>query len=224
MLKINKCHAFTLVELLIAISLSTIVMVVLVGGFFTVSRSWQAQEQILDNEIDNSLIRLEIEKALLGAFPYTYKEKKNKPKIFFKGKEQSLYFISTLSPSYNNQLTIWAISSLMDGGLSIQVSSALTGNPNKIIEKLLSSRQTKNKATEVLQDYKVTFEYLTQTPAGESNWLNKWNGVKKQSLPHAVRITLKLIDKEEHDKDKQTDQIVAFILANEHQTIKPKLK
>jgi len=222
MVKIKQYQAFTLIELLIAISLSSIVMVVLVGGFFMVTKSWQAQEEILDKEIDNSLIRLEIEKAILGAFPYTYREKKNKQHVFFKGSEQSLNFISTLSPSYDNQLTLWTINSLIDGGLSIQVSSALTGNPEKIIEKLTSSSRSKEKATIVLEDYKATFEYLLTPHNNGENWIKHWNGSKKQSLPGAVRITLELMDKEEDDIDKQTDEIIAFILANEHQTIKPK--
>jgi general secretion pathway protein J len=220
MINIRQCRAFTLLELLIAISLSSIVMVVLVGGFFMVTKNWQAQEQLLDKEIDNSLIRLEIEKAILGAFPYTYMENKNVKKIYFKGDEQSLSFVSTMSPAYDNQLTIWIIKSLNDGGLSIQVTSALTGDPDEVIAKLTSS--VNNKPTEVLEDYDVIFEYLSESQSGERNWVKSWNGYDKQSLPLAVRIVLNLMDKEEEDKDKQTDEILAFILANEHQIIKPK--
>ncbi len=220
MINIRQCRAFTLLELLIAISLSYSVMVVLVGGFFMVTKNWQAQEQLLDKEIDNSLIRLEIEKAILGAFPYTYMENKNVKKIYFKGDEQSLSFVSTMSPAYDNQLTIWIIKSLNDGGLSIQVTSALTGDPDEVIAKLTSS--VNNKPTEVLEDYDVIFEYLSESQSGERNWVKSWNGYDKQSLPLAVRIVLNLMDKEEEDKDKQTDEILAFILANEHQIIKPK--
>ncbi|MFK5894179.1 MAG: prepilin-type N-terminal cleavage/methylation domain-containing protein [Pseudomonadota bacterium] len=222
MIKIRQYQAFTLLELLIAISLSTMVMIVLIGGFFMVTKNWEAQEQVIDNEIDNALIRLEIEKAILGAFPYTYMENKNKIRVFFKGEEQAVSFVSTMSPAYNNQLTIWVIKALVDGGLSIQVTSALTDDPDKIITKLTSSKQTKNEPTLVLQDYQAIFEYLFETRAGEKRWVKNWNGNERQSLPLAVHIILTLMDKEQKYGDKKPDEILAFILANEHQTIKPK--
>ncbi len=223
MKKISHYQAFTLLELLIAISLSSIVMVVLVSGFYMVTKNWEAQEQMIDQQIDNSLIRLEIEKAILGAFPYTYVENRSKSRIFFKGDKHGVRFVSTMSPSYNNQLTIWVIKSLEDGGLSIQISSALTGDPEDIIARLSSSAKEQNEPTLVLQDYEVTFEYLQETQADEKNWIENWDAYDKQSLPLAVRIILELMDKEEDNEDKKTDEIIAFIPANKHQSIKPKI-
>jgi len=218
--KPSKNQAFTLLELLIAASLSSIVMVVLVGGFFMVSKNWQAQDQVLDKAIDNSLIRLEIEKAIMGAFPYTftYQEKSNKKHIYFKGSEQELSFVSTMSPSYNNQLTIWILKKIPSGGLSIQISSALTGNPSEVIGKLPIS----NKPTEVLLDYKIAFEYLQTTEKQENSWVNDWDGEEKKILPRAVRINFTMIG--EDTTDEKIERVFAFILANQHQTIKPAKK
>lgn len=215
----QKSRAFTLLELLIATSLSSIVMVVLVGGFFMVSKNWEAQDIVLDKAIDNSLIRLEIEKAILGAFPYTYYEANNKIQIYFKGDEREVSFVSTMSPSYNNELTIWIFKTLADGGLSIQVTSALTGDPGEIIDKILSSKLPENEATKVLLEYETSFEYLQETKSGEKNWLKSWDAYEKKALPLAIRIHLKLMDND--DQDKRVDKILAFILANTHQTIKP---
>ncbi|MFK5985581.1 MAG: prepilin-type N-terminal cleavage/methylation domain-containing protein [Pseudomonadota bacterium] len=217
--KPKKSRAFTLLELLIATSLSSIVMVVLVGGFFMVSKNWEAQDLVLDKAIDNSLIRLEIEKAILGAFPYTYTETNKKIQIYFKGNDREVSFVSTMSPSYNNQLTIWIFKTIADGGLSIQVTSALTGDPAEVIARILSSKLSENEPTEVLSEYQASFEYLEETKSGEKNWLRSWDAYEKKSLPLAVRIELELIDNE--DQDKSVDRILAFILANTHQSIKP---
>lgn len=216
-IKLN--YGFTLLELLIAVSLSSIVMVVLVGGFYMVSKNWQLQEQRLDKAIDNSLIRIEIEKAILGAFPYTYKKESNEVVIYFKGDEHQLQFVSTMSPSYNNQLTIWSLIAKNKGGLSIQVSSALTGDPDEILAKLSSSNKSENEATSVLEDYQIEFEYLKDNESKQNNeklWLTKWDASQSKLLPTAVRIQLSLINE---DENKKNDEIIAFILANKHQSI-----
>jgi len=218
--KQKKYRAFTLLELLIATSLSSIVLVVLVGGFFMISKNWEAQDKLLDEAIDNSLIRLEIEKAISGAFPYTYKKNLKNIHIYFKGDEREMSFVSTMSPSYNNQLTIWILKKLPDSGLSIQVTSALTGDPAMVIEKLSSSTRSGNEPTEVLLDYQTSFEYLAKTPSGEKHWTKNWNAEEEKVLPLAVRINLRLID--DNSEDEKIDRILALILANEHQTIKPK--
>ncbi len=59
------------------------VMTLLVGGFYQLSRNWGKQNHFLDEKIDNSLIMSEIEKALLGTFPYSYKDKKTGQKALF---------------------------------------------------------------------------------------------------------------------------------------------
>jgi len=125
-----------------------------------------------------------------------------------------------MSPSYNNQLTIWILKKLPDSGLSIQVTSALTGDPAMVIEKLSSSTRSGNEPTEVLLDYRTSFEYLAKTPSGEKYWTKKWNAEEEKVLPLAVRINLRLID--DSSEDEKIDRILALILANEHQTIKPK--
>ncbi len=210
----KKHLGFTLLELLIAVSLSSIVMVVLVGGFYMVSKNWQQQEKVLDQQIDNSLIRMELEKAILGAFPYSYTSANNKKSIYFKGDEAQVSFVSTMSPSYNNQLTIWSLISQNDGGLSIKVTSALTGDPSEILSKLISNN--KEEATIVLEEYKIEFEYLEENKSGEKSWLKTWDASDQKLLPSAVRFQLKLIDNED---TREMEYIVAFILATEHQKL-----
>ena len=205
---------FTLLELLIAVSLSSIVMVVLVGGFYMISKNWQQQEKVLDQQIDNSLIRMELEKAILGAFPYTYTSTNNKKGIYFKGDETKVSFVSTMSPSYNNQLTIWSLISNNDGGLSIKVTSALTGDPDEVISKLISNK--KEEATIVLEEYQIEFEYLQENKNDEKIWVKTWDASDKKLLPSAVRFQLKLIASED---TREMEHMIAFILATEHQKL-----
>jgi len=214
-------YAFTLVELLIAMSLSSIVMVVLVGGFYMVTKNWETQETLLDNKIDNAMIQLELEKAIMGSFPYTYQDSNSKQKIFFKGGREYVYFISTFSPSYDNKLTLWQMTASSDGaGVEILVSTALTGNPNKIIEQMKANQNEENEPTIVFEGMNAEFKFLTVTESGTKNWLNSWDATLKKSLPLAVKIHLKTAEKKDDDDKNLT--LLAIILANEHQTIRPK--
>lgn len=209
-----RCQGFTLLELLIAMTLSTVLMVVLVSGFSLISKNWEKQDNRLDASIDQSLIRIELENAIMGAFPYTYQDKK-KTYIYFTGEKQSLGFVSTLSPSYNNQITIWQLQANHKGGLDIRVSEALTGDPQAVL-----ARQSGKAAepTHVLADKSVRFSYLDKDKNGHTQWLNQWDGKQRRALPQAVKISLEA----KEAVSTRNDQIIALIFAHEHQTIRKK--
>ena len=76
---------FTLLELLIALTLSVMVMVLLAMGMSTVLKEWTRSGDQLETSIDKVLVLLQIERALAGAFPHTYRdEDENKQYIFLK--------------------------------------------------------------------------------------------------------------------------------------------
>ncbi len=209
----SRRYGFTLLELLIAMSLSAILMVVLVGGISVISNNWEYQDEQLDQAIDDSLIRLEIEKAIMGAFPYTFREK-NRRHIYFKGDPQQLSFVSTFSPSYDNQLTIWVLKARAQGGLSIMVAPALTGDPQQVVGRL--GDKLEQQATEVLLKYQVGMEYLRQQNH-QKYWVKNWDAETEKALPAAVRLTL--MAKDENDVT-GNESLVALILANEHQSMR----
>ena len=84
---------FTLLELLISVSLSVLLMMLLVVGLNSISRDWQKQGHQLDHKLDKSLLLLQLEKALIGTFPYEYKESLlDKKKLFFSGSATEIQF------------------------------------------------------------------------------------------------------------------------------------
>jgi len=210
--RIRRLSGFTLLEVLIAISLSAILMVVLSAGFSQITKRWEQQDGLLDQRLDESMILMELEKAILGAFPYTYQSKGFKRFIFFDGDSSSVRLISTMSPAYDNQVMIWWLEAKPGGGLKLQVTPALTGDPNEVLEKL------KSEATEVLDGFKIRFEYLKLTKKKQKVWKKQWSGKEKQSLPIAMRISLEEISE---DDNKRHLELISMIPAYQHQTINP---
>jgi len=208
----KKCQGFTLLEVLIAISLSAVLMVVLSAGFYQITSRWEQRDKLLDQRLDDSMILMELEKAILGAFPYSYQNRRFKRFIFFEGKPDSIKWVSTMSPAYDNQAMIWWLEAKPNGGLALQVTPALTGSPKDVLKNLSSE------ATEVLDTFKIHFEYLKIDKKQSMSWKKQWSGKKRQSLPYAVRISLQEISDED---EKRQLELVTMIPAYKHQTINP---
>ena len=181
-----KPDGFTLVELLISLSLSSVVLLILVSSFYQLNRNWEQQNNLLDERIDNSLILIEIEKAISAAYPFTYKDKSSlKKNIFFMGQEKKLQWVSTVSPSYDGAIMIWSMT-LLDNGFELFVIPALSGNPENQINYALSNEET-NKMI-LFEEYSIKLSYLFSDAEDQSEWLNLWSIDEKKSLPSAIRI------------------------------------
>lgn len=207
--------AFTLLELLLALTLSTFVMLTLAMSMSIVIKDWERANNYLDANLDQVLVMLQIERAFTGAFPHTYrKEKENKPTLFFVGEEDTVTWVSTVSPGRKPGLTAWQLSpSEEETGVDIRIVSAFAGDPMENLEDATPIM--------VFEGYLATFEYLYKDEKieEESEWEKEWLAEEHQSLPSAVRMRL---EKKEVTNDEQSLEMIALILANEHQSIRPR--
>lgn len=205
----NQQTAFTLLEMLIAISLSVVVMVILAAGMHIAMREWEQNSSRLDNNIDRTLALLQIERALSGAFPHRYHNKeKNQYLIFFNGEEDKLQWVSTVSPTREGGLSAWELSATEDEkGLQIKVVPAYSDNPEERLKEA--------EGVPVLSGYSVEFEYfyLDEQRDIDSKWIKEWIGRKQRGLPNAVRISISASD----DEVGKPLEIIATIMTYQHQ-------
>jgi len=210
---IHHSPGFTLLEILIALTLSTLVMLTLAMGMNVVLKDWTRSSNRLEDSIDKVLVLLQIERALEGAFPHTYIDRdENKKYIFFEGEEEEMAWVSTVSPGRQPGFTAWQL--LPDDeetGIQIRIVPAFVTDPTKRLEEHATS-------VTALEGYKAYFEYLyvDEKITDDTKWLKKWSAKKLQSLPNAVRVRL--------ESDMDTDEpleIVAVIQAHQHQRIRP---
>ncbi|MDM8560547.1 prepilin-type N-terminal cleavage/methylation domain-containing protein [Candidatus Parabeggiatoa sp. HSG14] len=197
--------AFTLLELLIALSLSTLVMLMLAMGMNTVLTEWTRTGNRLEESIDKILLLLQIERALQGAFPHIYKDDNNNTYIFFEGDEEQMTWVSTVSPGRQPGLTAWQLLPNDDETeVQIRIVLALTNNPTEELKK---------QEAVTLEGYQASFEYLyvDERIKDDSKWLKEWSAKKLNALPNAVRVRL---DSNEDDEDSL--EVIAVIRANQH--------
>jgi general secretion pathway protein J len=199
--------------LLIAMTLSVMVMVTLAMGMYVVTKDWQRTGDRLEASLDDSLIILQLERALEAAFPHTYLDReKNIRVIFFEGDQEQLSWISTVSPGQGNELSLWQIKpGKKNKGLILTVLPALAGNPTERLEKA--------EGIDILSDYQIRLEYVYyQDRFGEieTKWTEDWSILEWDSergqarLPSGVRVLF------EHQEDAERSvEIIAPIWVNE---------
>ncbi len=200
--------AFTLLEVLIAASIAAVLMIVLTAGLDGVIRDWQKQNTALDVQLDNNLLLLQLERAIEGAFPHLYFNKKHRKKIFFIGKKNTISWVSTFSAHQQTGLTLWKLENSKKG-VQLYLSPAYGKEPEKLLEKAPPLL--------LLENYHVRFHYLEKNKNKKKQWLDKWEGDKRRSLPLAVHIVFQAI------KDKQAPlQLIAPIFAYRHPSLRPR--
>lgn len=211
----RKSHTgFTLLELLIALTLSTLVMLLLALGMHTVLKEWSRSSNRLDDSLDKALVLLQIERALEGAFPHLYSDRDEKKQhIFFQGEEEKIAWVSMVSPGRKPGLTAWQINpnDEEEGGIEIRIAPAFASDPTERLEEHATT-------ITALAGYKAYFEYLyvDEKIEEDTKLLTEWDGEKRRSLPHAVRLRL------ESENDGVGDlEIIAVIQAYQHQTKRP---
>jgi general secretion pathway protein J len=204
---------FSLIELLIALTLSTMVMLMLSMGMSFVLNEWTRSSNRLETSIDKVLVLLQIERALQGAYPHLYRDvEENKDYIFFEGDEEQISWVSTVSPGRKPGLTAWQLlPSEEKDGLEIRIVPAFAGDPTERLEEYATS-------TTVLEAYSVSFEYLyiDEKLKDDTKWLKEWSAKTLQSLPYAVRVSL-----ESEDDTADSIEIIAMIQAHQHPKLKP---
>ena len=70
-------RGFTLIEVILALALTTLLLGLLSSGVFIVAGDWNRNADLLDASLDEALTILQIDRALHGAFPDSYTNEEN---------------------------------------------------------------------------------------------------------------------------------------------------
>ncbi len=207
--QLERIRGFTLLELMVAMALTALLLGMMSAGVYAVVNDWQDETGELDLTLDKTLVVLQIERALSGAFPHTYINEQFERHVYFAGADNALDFVSAVSPQRNPGLTAWRLYN-DDDGLMLKLTPAFADNPDARLEDL--------EPTLLLPGYGASYRYLLQRNPEEKEWLDEWDGAEQQSLPLAVHIVLAPLDADLGDAELE---IVAPIRAWRHVEIEP---
>ena len=199
----DKSCGFTLLELIISLTIIAIIVMVIQNGFHISVRAWEKGESAVDR-LQRYRVGLElIQEQLSSAFPVTANENvKDASGAVFKGDESSLEFSSCISlvpgiPS--GMVRVWyRVETEDDGGKTLSFSEERFFPPPSV------SVQAKSEAEQwhvILSGVKeVGFEYMETLPPDnqtdeESFWQPSWVLNQQGRLPLAVRVRFQADEK-----------------------------
>ncbi|MDR2212832.1 MAG: type II secretion system protein GspJ [Pseudomonadales bacterium] len=207
----NHSRGFTLLELLLSLALTALLLGLLSAGTYSVVNEWQRDTSSLDRKLDETLVLLQLERALLAAFPHSYLDMERLARVvYFQGDEHELRFVSAVSPRRSAGLTAWRLVSDTQEGLVLALTPALSDDPNARFETL--DLQT------LLPGYAAQFRYLWQRSPEEKVWLDTWDGAERRALPRAVQV---MLTPQDATGDAERLDLVVPIKSYQHPQIEP---
>jgi general secretion pathway protein J len=207
--RLNRVRGFTLLELIVAMALTALLLGMLSAGVYAVVNDWQGETGKLDVTLDRTLAVLQLERALVGAFPHSFIDDDLARHIYFEGNDDALDFVSAVSPQRRIGLTAWRVYN-DDEGVMLKLTPAFADHPEARFENL--------EPTLLLPGYRASYRYLLQRAIDEKEWRDDWDGAEQQSLPLAVHIELTPLDNGREDPELE---ILAPIRAWRHFEIEP---
>jgi general secretion pathway protein J len=180
-LRVRDERGFTLVELLIAMTLVVTLVTMAFLGLRVAVRSWAQGEDRAEAHQHLRSVVLTLGRAMAGAYPYrASRGVAPEQVVLFAGSEERVEFVTQSVPfPAAVPIAFTAVSLTLDDG----------GDPGLVIrQRALPNREPFSEAEVVYRDPSVTalkFAYLD-----ENGWTDRWDGAEAKATPRAVRITV----------------------------------
>lgn len=183
---------FTLLELLLALSIMTALIVLIFSAFQVGGRAWEKGERLIGKQ---QLLRVvpELIKRQVASFAVPGVTQSEEGGGFFQGARESVVFFSRASLYPGGQAGLVFVHYLVRGEDGEKILSLYEQNIN-----LLTTTDVADIDTEAYHDLltgytTIEFSFLrsAEEGGGPSEWLPDWSVVDSNELPAAIRFVLK---------------------------------
>ncbi|MFK7863361.1 MAG: type II secretion system protein J [Pseudohongiellaceae bacterium] len=201
---------FTLVEVMLALALTSLILGLLSTGVYIVAEDWNRNSAVLDDSLDEALVILQIDRALHGAFPHSFTNVETLSRqIYFIGDDDYISFVSSVSPQRQPGLTTWELYA-NDEGVYLSLVPAFADDPTERLQE--------SEPRLILPDHDIEFAYLFEDLDQRKVWRDEWSGEEMLSLPLAVYVNI--VPSEDNARPKEPVEILARIKNYQHRSIR----
>ncbi len=200
-----------MIEVILSLALTAMLLGLLSTGMYTVMNDWENDTSALDASLDETVAILQLERALQGAFAHSYRNDETLARyVYFNGEDETLSWVSTVSPQRSGGLTAWQLESVEDEGVYLRLAPAMSDNPQ--------SRLEETEPVLLLENYTARFSFLYEELDFSKRWREDWPGEELHMLPLAVHVLLTPLDSARRNEPLN---IIARVRANQHRSLRP---
>lgn len=178
----RRSRGFTLLEVLIALSIVGLLVTIAFGGLRVAMAAWRQGEDRAEVHQHVRAVAYTLSRALGAAYPYRG-TRGTSPEVvvLFDGAEKRLEFVSQAPPlPLQAPVAFTAVSIALEDGDEAGLV---------VRERALPNRDPFSEGTVVLRDPSVTslaFKFLSE----EGEWLDTWSGQDTKTVPRAIQLRL----------------------------------
>jgi general secretion pathway protein J len=179
---------FTLIEVLVSLTLLGIIFLLLFSSLYTSNKSWIAGEKKIERNDEIRLVSHYLRKQLSQTLPMTWINGKDQT-LLFSGNENTLIITSTL-PSHRgggglNLISLKTEQVDDNSNLIIEYQQIQTDEPDFIN----TEESEKNKTVLISNIDHIEFNYYGSDDTNTSpDWHSEWKN--KKNLPQLIRLTI----------------------------------
>ena len=203
LVKLNKEGGFTLVELLVSMSILAVVITVVVEAFWLGQRSWERGSEVVEVEQRQRTAIDVISKQLSSAFPVEVNKKESDSA--FTGTREEIFFVTTLPMGFERRPGLFYVGYYLEeaGGGGLNTLKVLqrpyyTGDPPDIGDR-------DNGFTVLAGLEEVIWGYFS-----DGEWTSQFKG-EYGSLPERVRLTLVLSNGENPESPESRETVIVIV-------------
>lgn len=175
-------RGFTLLEVLIALSIVGMLLVIAFGGLRVALSAWRQGDDRADVHQHIRGVALILARGLGAAYPYQATRGLSPERVvLFKGAERRVEFVTQVAPfPLAAPIAFTAVVIALEEG----------EEPGLVIrERALPNRDPFTEAPVVFRDPSVTTLALSYMDEG-GGWKDDWDGETEQTIPRAVKVTV----------------------------------
>ena len=193
MVRLNRQSGFTLLELVITITILSLILLVIAGALRLGSDAWERGEEKAERYQKSRAAFSLLSQQLKSAYPYKIKATKAEPDFFaFQGASDSLRFVSSFSMKSRRPEGLVFVTYRIEEGKSS--GKVLKVCEQRVLNKNFTEETPKDddflSFMEGLSDIK--FEYYKESEDEETpgEWVGSWDGKEETELPRQIRVNL----------------------------------
>ncbi|HET7340495.1 MAG TPA: prepilin-type N-terminal cleavage/methylation domain-containing protein [Methylomirabilota bacterium] len=174
-------RGFTLLELLLALTIVAALMAIAFGGLRVAVAAWQRGEDRAEAHQHVRSVALSLARALSATYPYrASRGTAPEPVVLFAGTDKRVEFVTQTAPfpfaiPIAFTAVVFSFDETGEGGLVVR-------------QRPLPNQEPFDKAEVVYRDASVTSLKLAYLDDG--GWKDAWDGAESKATPRAVRITV----------------------------------